>query len=172
MAVETEVFLHFPIKYDTPQEVMDVLEYLFSNGMQDDEKAYFDNKLDPSDPLFVEKSEEFIKNNLFQPKIDHKFFSTNTEHYRYNWRAVAGWFCRDINKKKSFHKYRVFYLGTNRLYNNQMNDFLDWILPYIDIDETDEKLCIGWIKHEDAEIPKLLIVYQSLQQEIVIEENE
>lgn len=171
MTVETEVFLHFPIKYDTPQEVMEVLEYLFSKGIEDDEKSFLEYQLNLSDPLYTEKIEEFIKNNLSNPAIDHKFFSTNTEPYRYNWRAVAGWICGDRHRKRSFHEYRVFYLGINRLYNNQINDFLDWILPYIDMDETEGKKCIGWIRNEDAEIPKLLIVKQSLQQEIVIDDE-
>lgn len=170
MAVDTQLFFDFSINFETTKEVIKTLRYLFSEhrieSLEDDERLVFDCKLDPKDSLYEEKQIAFIKNNCFKPLISNKFFDTNTEPYRYNWRAIAGWLCQDSFRRKYFLGDKLFYLGKNRLYNNQLNDFLDWIVPYIDCFEQKET-CIGWVKYEDYNLPKLIVIKNKNKFEIL-----
>lgn len=167
MSVDTELLFDFYIKHDSPKEVIYVLNYLFSNDNSKHTINFDENKiLKSKEPTESRKLKEC---NMFKTNISHAFFSTDLESYRYNWRAIAGYLSPLREKRrKTFHNdTEVFYFHSyNRLYNNQLNDFLEWITPYIDCLEQ-SKICIGWIKYEDCDLPKLIILKQKNTFEIL-----
>lgn len=167
MSVDLELFLHFDIREYTPNNVVQVLCYLFSTDkieytIEEDEVAFWNicrekNKLKP-----CSKSEEFIDSVFYPLDIEEpyvKFFKHNPCECSYDWRAVGGWVMKDKNRKKSFDGTSVFFLGKIRNYGQQLETFLKWVQPYIDTYDEDQTMCcIGWLKNPNKVMPRLMAI--------------
>lgn len=123
MGMYTELVLKCQIKANAPEDVMDVIRYMFAGG---------------------ERPEKLP---------EHVFFSLP------HWDMIG-----DRNGFYHHHDvFNIYHIGNQCIfshsyiknYSGEIQEFLDWIKPYIDAMEGQ---CIGWTWYEEELQPTLIIV--------------
>lgn len=151
MGMYTELLLKARLKCDMPQDALTVLHYLFDKPEETDYYTLQDDYRKIRTKLQKTWfSQEEIKEHFWQPAIDHAFFQCPW------WRDIA-------NCCSCYHTPEVFnYLAKSKYiftrcdlknYHGEIEQFLEWIKPYLDQQEGD---CIGWYWYEEDRSPTLL----------------
>lgn len=126
----TEFHFNAALKEDTPKEVIEVLEYMVS-----DEPDKYDIRPVAPNHSFFSKSKSW---NWMLLKDSHYFAADTTSTLRFNSVINTYYLCIRCNLKN---------------YNNEIEDFVDWINPYIDA-KTDDFL--GFSRYEKSKEPTII----------------
>lgn len=133
MGMYTELICAFELKNDTPKEVLDILMFML------DEKE--DHPELPNHPLFEEGSRWG-----FMLVCDSYYFD-GTTHSQLKVDYLHG------------HDKPMYYLTVRsnfKNYENEIDNFIDWLKPYIVKDK--ENMFIGYKRYETENEPTLIYV--------------
>lgn len=138
MGMYTELYLSCSIKKDTPQEVVNILKYLFG-----------------------EWDKELYANGCPFPKPIHQFFDCprwgmvgRCSSYYFAPEAMSMFKLNDINKG-----YTLITRSDLKNYNNEIALFLLWLNPFIDACKGDH---LGHIRYEEDEEPTIIYYTKGL----------
>lgn len=126
MGMYTELVLKCEISEDIDKQVEDVLQFLFNGGSKPTEL--------PAHPFFSTGRWEFIGSCS-------SFYHTPF--------ALSRYYRPDSQKGGGY----VFSRSDLKNYGREIEEFLDWIMPYI---SEHVGMCIGWKWYEDWDKPELL----------------
>lgn len=123
MGMYTELLLKCQVKANAPEDVMDVIRYMFAGGKRPEKLP------------------------------EHVFFSLP------NWDMIG-------DRNGFYHHddvFNIYHIGNQCIFSNsyiknysgEIQEFLEWIKPYIDAMEGQ---CIGWTWYEEELQPTLIIV--------------
>ncbi len=131
MGMYTELVIKADVKRDISVDVKFILNFLFNHEMDID---IWDNEMN-------------LKPEIKLP--DHSFFKTS------NWTAIGR--CNSyyhIPSTFSFFDGKYLFSRSDlKNYDNEINKFIDWLCPYLDVDAGK---CIGWSWYEEWHEPTLL----------------
>ncbi len=128
MGMYTEFHFNVKLKKDVPQEVIDILNYMLNEGTKE--------------PL---------------PEPDHPLFETC------RWRIMLNmdsyYFAADTNSTLRYDDIgRCYYLNIRcnlKNYGNEIEKFINWIMPYIRAFKGD---FLGFYRYEETEQPTLIFM--------------
>lgn len=129
----TELVLKCSLKEDIDENAKNILDYLFNNKELDENKI---------------PNHEFFKCQRW----NHIGSSSSYYHIPF---ALSRW----DTKIGSY----LFSRSDLKNYDDEIDKFLDWINPYIEDYNSDDKLCIGYKWYEEDEIPTLIYKKQDKQ---------
>lgn len=131
----TEIIFKAYLRINLPREVEDVLLYLTCEDAKSKYLTLFD---DPN-----------------KPNIDHPFFLSP------RWNLISR--CSSAYHIPTTFKFYeppyIFFRADFKCYDNEIDLFIDWISPYLNMDDGE---CLGWKWHEECEKPTLLIKGEAL----------
>jgi len=67
-------------------------------------------------------------------------------------------YCGQISYDKISQRYSLIGKGDIKNYNNEIEQFFEWILPYVDFAPGYEKLFIGYMRYEEDVEPTLVYI--------------
>ena len=127
MGMYTE--LHFNSEIKQESEALKVLNYIFDKS---------DNK---------DSKEEFIKEN----NLTHKWFSSD----RWDWMFFCDSYYFDADTHSTFNKGYLCIRCNLKNYTDEIEGFVDWIMPFVDKCGGD---FLGFKRYEESEEPTLIHV--------------
>lgn len=132
MGMYTEIHFNSKLKANLPKNIVDVLQYMI--GERENE---------PELP-------------------DHEFF--NCDRWRSLFRMDSYYFDADTHSTLRFDDISsAYYLCVNanlKNYDNEIEKFIDWIMPYLNKDEGE---VLGFYRYEETETPTLIYATASAQ---------
>jgi hypothetical protein len=126
MGMYTEFFLRVRLRRNTPVEIIDTLDYMLRDKDRDEQDF-----LPPAHPLF------------------------ETTRWNYMLRMYVGDGQMDSRLSRKYGDIHLRVHTSLKNYENEIEKFVDWLTPYIDV--FDDGQFLGWKQYEEWDAPAILV---------------